>query len=115
MEQFIIFTLGVIAGLWLANRFHRFIITLILHDLGIRSAQQLREVQSKLEQQQEPAESAPVPVKLEQHNGMIYAYRTDTQEFLGQGSDQAALYECIGQRFKNIRLLIENPEILKTS
>jgi hypothetical protein len=36
---------------------------------------------------------------LEQHLGQLYAYRKDTEEFLGQGSDREQLINAIKARF----------------
>lgn len=45
-------------------------------------------------------------VRIEQHGDMLYAYRTDTNEFLGQGEDQASLIANMAGNIKNVKCMI---------
>jgi hypothetical protein len=45
-------------------------------------------------------------IKLEQHQGVIYAYRIDDGQFLGQGVDRDELIESLKKNLANVRLII---------
>jgi hypothetical protein len=62
------------------------------------------------------ADQLPVmKVKLEQHQGTLFAYRADTEEFVGQGTDRDTLATSIAHRFKGVRVEILNGELLSKS
>jgi hypothetical protein len=48
-----------------------------------------------------------IEVTLERHQGVIYAYRKDDSQFLGQGTDQATLIQSITNRMQGVRLIID--------
>jgi hypothetical protein len=52
----------------------------------------------------------PLEVTLEHDQGMIYAYRKDTKQFLGQGTDREGLISSISQRMDNVRLIIDSAD-----
>jgi hypothetical protein len=52
----------------------------------------------------------PLEITLEQHQGVIYAYRKDNQQFLGQGTDQAGLIDSISKRMTDVRLIIDQAD-----
>ncbi len=47
-----------------------------------------------------------IPVKLEHHQGQIYAFRKDTDTFLGQGQDGDSLIDRLNQTMKPCRVVI---------
>jgi hypothetical protein len=47
---------------------------------------------------------------LEQHQGVLYAYRKDNSQFLGQGTDQAGLIDSISKRMTDVRLIIDQQD-----
>jgi hypothetical protein len=49
-------------------------------------------------------------VTIEQHQGVLYAYRKDTKQFLGQGTDQAGLIDSISKRMTDVRLIIDSAD-----
>lgn len=51
-----------------------------------------------------------VEVRLEQHNNVLYAYRKDTGQFLGQGATKELLIERMGERLQQVRLLISQED-----
>jgi hypothetical protein len=62
------------------------------------------------------ADQLPViKIKLEQHQGTLFAYRADTDEFVGQGTDRDTLATSIAHRFKGVRVEILNGELLQKS
>lgn len=129
---FLIFVVGFILGAKTMNIFHTHMIRNILRELGITPAQ-LKQVEQKLMadlENQDPqlaqkiredhearvADSLPVmKVKLEQHQGTLFAYRADTEEFVGQGVDRDTLATSIAHRFKGVRVEILNGELLQKS
>jgi hypothetical protein len=56
-----------------------------------------------------------IKIKLEQHQGTLFAYRADTDEFVGQGVDRDSLATSIAHRFKGVRVEILNGELLQKS
>ena len=49
-------------------------------------------------------------IRLEQHNDVLYAYRKDTGQFLGQGATKELLIERMGQDLQQVRLLISRDD-----
>ena len=128
----IVGVLGFVLGAKTMNIFHTYMIRNILRELGI-TPKQLKDVEQRLMQdleQHDPelaekirkdhearvADSLPVmKVKLEQHQGTLFAYRADTEEFVGQGVDRDTLATSIAHRFKGVRVEILNGELLSKS
>ena len=128
----IVGVLGFVLGAKTMNIFHTHMIRSILKELGI-TPQQLKDVEQRLMQdleQHDPelaqkirsehdarvADSLPViKIKLEQHQGTLFAYRADTEEFVGQGIDRDSLATSIAHRFKGVRIEILNGELLQKS
>jgi hypothetical protein len=52
----------------------------------------------------------PLEITLEQHQGVIYAYRKDNQQFLGQGTDRQGLVDSISKRMTDVRLIIDQAD-----
>jgi hypothetical protein len=89
----------------------------ILNDLGVTNDQLRRLVQdSVLDFPDVPASTAaedtltPLEIVLEQHQGVLYAYRKDTKQFLGQGTDQTTLIDSISKRMTDVRLIIDQQD-----
>lgn len=115
MNDAIIFFLGLIVGyvigskvmgLWMRISFRE-----LMRELDIKP-EQLRAV--LIRHGVDPAavvEEIPTPantleIRIEKHQGVLFAYRCDTQEFLGQGNDQEALITSIKNRIRDVRLVI---------
>lgn len=49
---------------------------------------------------------AEIEIKLEQHQGVIYAYQIQDGKFLGQGVDRDELVESLKKNLANVRLII---------
>ena len=91
----------------------------ILQELGIRESD-MRKLAAKngieLPEPEQPAEQPleEIHIKLEQHQGVIYAFRKDNDQFLGQGVDRDSLIERLRQRLNNVRLIVdEGGELLQ--
>ena len=89
----------------------------ILDDLGVKN-EQLRKLATDVgvelpavnHNTADRDELTPLEIRLEQHQGVIYAYRKDNSQFLGQGTDQAGLIESISKRMDNVRLIIDQQD-----
>jgi len=55
-------------------------------------------------------EQPQIEVRLEQHDHVLFAYRKDNQEFLGQGANQDELFRNIGKRFHDIKFVIRKDD-----
>ncbi len=93
----------------------------ILNDLGV-TTQQLLKLKDRIDREDdtESTDQPVVEIRLEQHDGMIYAYRKSDSQFLAQGTDRTALIESLTERFKRgdgARLIIreeDGAELVKT-
>jgi hypothetical protein len=89
----------------------------ILTDLGVKN-EQLRQLATDVgvelpdvNADAQPENTlTPLEITLEQHQGVIYAYRKDTKQFLGQGTDQAGLIDSISKRMTDVRLIIDTAD-----
>jgi hypothetical protein len=126
---FALLLIGIFIGIKLSDAFHRIMISKILLDLGI-TPEQLKQMETKLldelkaedpEAYQEiiatksntAAGKTLVKVKLEQHQGVLFAYREDDMTFIGQGTDQDSLIASITHRLKGVTVEITNGELLQ--
>jgi hypothetical protein len=89
----------------------------ILTDLGVKN-EQLRKLAENVgvelpavnQNAADGNELTPLEITLEQHQGVIYAYRKDTKQFLGQGTDREGLIDSISKRMDNVRLIIDQQD-----
>jgi hypothetical protein len=89
----------------------------ILNDLGIKN-EQLRKLATDVgvdvpdvNADAQPENTlTPLEIVLEQHQGVIYAYRKDNKQFLGQGTDQQGLIDSISKRMTDVRLIIDQAD-----
>lgn len=95
----------------------------ILRDLGVPEDRLRRLALTKgidLTDPQPEQDSAPdktIEIRVEQHQGCLYAYRMDNDEFLGQGQDRELLVQRIAETYKNTRFIIrdsQGADLLKT-
>jgi hypothetical protein len=85
----------------------------ILKELGVTDQQLKKLARDHGMEAVDPKESVidepeltPVEIKLEQHQGVIYAYRIDDNRFLGQGADREELIESLKKNLRDVRLII---------
>ena len=96
LEELILLIVIFVLGWMASTAFHRWIFGKVIDRLGI-SREQLQSLADDLED--EVPEDAAWPVKLELHEGVIYAYRKDTEEFIAQGNDKQSLLAAMLARF----------------
>jgi hypothetical protein len=82
MESFIV---GIITGGLLVFMLFNWVVSRLLKRLA----------------SQETAESSKLLTRLEEHNGVFYLYRYDTDEFLAQGSSKKEVQQRVNEKFKN--------------
>lgn len=126
IETIVCFVIGFALGHKLATLFHVAAFKKILEELGV-SNDQLRKLGERAARelgQEFPVSTAgstedgltEIHIKLEQHQGQIYAFRADTDEFLGQGQDRDSLIQHLKQRMNNVRLIVdEGGDLLQKS
>ncbi len=108
----ILFGLGFYLGWKVNDIFIRMTFSKMLKDAGVDSKDLDKFVEywrPKMEGE-ETQELPYVEIRLEQHNETFYAYRKDTEEFLGQGRDKEELINTIKARFKNGRFILHKDD-----
>ncbi len=115
MEDAIMVLLGFVAGWALGSKITEMIHVMsfkkIMEELDI-SEQQLRKLAERNgldlpENDKESSELEVCEIRIEQHQGQLYAYRKSDDHFLGQGTDRDTLIERLKQQFqKDIKLVI---------
>lgn len=113
----IAFAFGWYAGSWVTTHLLALSFRQILNDLGVKNSQlrQLaRDVGVELPDVNESTADGdpltPLEIRLEQHQGVLYAYRKSDSQFLGQGADREGLIASISQRMDNVRLIIDQDD-----
>lgn len=105
------FVVGCVLGGKVATAIHLMSFKKIMEELDI-SEQQLKKLAvangiDLPENDSETTELEVCEVRIEQHQGQLYAYRKDNNHFLGQGADRDSLIERLKQQFqKDTKLVI---------
>lgn len=119
------FSLGWFFGSRASTKFHLTLFKMILQDLGISNKDLIRVARKTgvefitNEQEQkfkeiEEGELDHIEIKVEKHGEMLYAFRNDNDQFLGQGTSREALIEAMATKLKNVRLtVVEGNEYMK--
>jgi hypothetical protein len=113
----IAFAFGWYAGSWVTTHLLALSFRQILDDLGVKNSQ-LRKLAENVgvelpavnQNTADGEELTPLEIRLEQHQGVLYAYRKDNSQFLGQGTDQAGLIDSISKRMTDVRLIIDTAD-----
>jgi hypothetical protein len=113
----IAFAFGWYAGSWVTTHLLALSFRQILTDLGVKN-EQLRKLATDvgIELPAVNADTAlgdtlvPLEVTIEQHQGVLYAYRKDNKQFLGQGTDREGLIDSISKRMTDVRLIIDQQD-----
>lgn len=114
MELILVFALGAYVGSRVNAWLNLLAMREMLKDLGIKDSDLtalLKKQNQKLGIENPKEEELPtIEVKLEQHQGQIYAFRKDNDEFLGQGTSREDLIDHISKRMKNVKLNISRDD-----
>ena len=109
LEGLLIFILGAAIGGKLVSIWMRISFSELMKELDI-TPDQLKNVM--IRHGIDPASiiaeppKAVLEIRVERHQGVLFAYRTDTEEFLGQGANQDDLVKSIASRMRDVRLVI---------
>jgi len=115
IEFLVAFALGCWVGSAVSRAWMSLSFREILRDLGV-TEQQLRGLAQKNGigvPVENPRDSitgevtlTPMEIRIEEHNGCLYAYRLKDHYFLGQGEDREQLIERLKENLTNVRLII---------
>ena len=111
--------MGVIIGSWISHLFHRAIMREFLKELGYDTEEKLKQLHDRLAEKLTADNSAAVDgkpvikIRLEQHQGIIFAYREDDSSFIGQGNTREDLVASIMHRIRGCTVEIVNGELLR--
>jgi hypothetical protein len=117
----VLMTLGFVLGAWISSIFHRSIMREFLKELGYDTEEKLRDLHERLAKKLTADNSAAVAgkpvikIRLEQHQGVLFAYREDDSTFLGQGNTREDLVASIMHRIRGCTIEIVNGELLRES
>ena len=117
----VLMMLGFILGAWITSMFHRSIMREFLRELGYDTEEKLRELHDRLARKLIQDNSAAlsgksvIKIRLEQHQGILFAYREDDSTFLGQGLTREDLLASIMHRIRGCTIEIVNGELLRES
>ena len=117
----VLMSLGFVLGAWISSIFHRSIMREFLKELGYDTPEKLRELYDRLALKLTADNSAAldgkpvIKIRLEQHQGVLFAYREDDSTFLGQGNTREALVASIMHRIRGCTIEIVNGELLRES
>jgi len=116
IEFIVAFALGWFIGGKLTAAWMRLTFREILKDLGVTDQQLKKMAQDNgiilpsdaadPEPETETAKLTPIEIRIEEHQGVLYAYRLDNDQFLGQGPDKEALIQRLTQNLTNVRLIV---------
>lgn len=117
----VLMSLGFIIGAWVSSIFHRSIMREFLKEMGYDTEEKLRELHDRLARNLTADNSAAqggkpvIKIRLEQHQGILFAYREDDSTFLGQGNTREDLIASIMHRIRGCTVEIVNGELLRES
>lgn len=106
------FAVGWKAGCaWMVTLFRQ-----VLQDLGV-THDQLEKLMargpsfnSEESSVTEEGDYPKVAIKIEQHGPVLYAFRKDNDQFLGQGDSKESLIERLGEKMQNVTLIIDEDD-----
>jgi hypothetical protein len=59
----------------------------------------------------EQVDDSIIPISIETHNGMIFVYKKDTSEFMGQGSTRWELEQNLAKRFPDKKFAADKEQL----
>lgn len=116
IETILALGLGIFIGARVSSWLHQMATRELLKDLGISNEDLTKLLKKQHEKLGIPFEEEPeqqlevIEVRLEQHQGQLYAFRKDNDTFLGQGVDRDSLIDHISKRMKNVKLVISHDD-----
>jgi hypothetical protein len=113
MELLISVCVAFWLGMKLATAWNTIAFRKILEELGVKDSQMkdlARRNGLEVPEEEEVAtalELTPVEIRIEEHEGRLYAYRLDNGLFLGQGSDRDQLIENLKHNLTNVKVIVD--------
>lgn len=111
LDYLIVFFVGVWVGKKLHDLLFRAMMARAMKELGI-TEDDLVKLTEKMTQSEDAENDGfdVIDIKVEQHNGSLYAFRKDNDAFLGQGDSREDLINRLAEKMKNVRLLISKED-----
>ena len=111
LDYLIVFFVGVWVGKKLHDLLFRAMMARAMKELGI-TEDDLVKLTEKMTQSEDSENDGldVIDIKVEQHNGALYAFRKDNDAFLGQGESREDLINRLAEKMKNVRLLISKED-----
>lgn len=111
LDYLIVFFVGVWVGKKLHDLLFRAMMARAMKELGI-TEDDLVKLTEKMTQSEDSENDGfdVIDIKVEQHNGALYAFRKDNDAFLGQGDSREDLINRLAEKMKNVRLLISKED-----
>lgn len=106
LDLIVVFLVAFYLGHKLSSLWQQWTFARILDDLGVKPEQIKALLDEDLAAAVDEDGLTRLEVRVEQHQGVLFAYRTDTEEFLGQGTDKQTLIDSIARRLRDVRLVI---------
>jgi hypothetical protein len=100
------------AGVRLATIWQQMVFKKILDDLGVTDKQlhkltdTLADDETETEVDGETIKLKIMEIKIEEHQGQLYAYKLEDDQFLGQGKSREDLLESLKANLTNVKLII---------
>ena len=128
IEYAIVFALGWYIGGKVAAYLQLQVFKAILSELNISNKDLIRVarknapdfIQDKLDEIESQADAADesgleqIEIKVEKHGEMLYAFRNDNDQFIGQGTSRDDLIKAMSERLRNVRCtVVEGSEYMK--
>jgi len=111
MEYLITFIIAFMLGYKLASWISAVSFHELLKELGVTDQQLAKlanryDIGTDIKPVKSEPELADLEIKLEQHQGVIYAFRLDNDQFLGQGKNREELLDSLKKSLNNVRVII---------
>ena len=114
--EFLDYLIVFIVGVWVGKKLHdllfRAMLARAMKEIGITEEDLIKLTEKMTRSEEEPEEDGleVVDIKVELHNGALYAFRKDNDAFLGQGNSREDLINRLAEKMKNVRLLVSKED-----
>ena len=98
--------IGFVVGAKVSHIWQQFVFTEILKDLGVTD-QQLKNLIKDAAATDDGDQLERLEIRIDEHQGQLYAYTLDDNRFIGQGKDREQLIEHLKLNLTNVRLIIQ--------
>lgn len=112
MEYLIVAVIAFWVGWKLSAGLQRMTFGHILKELGVKEGdlEKIKRRHMIIDDEEPAPEEEPyleeIEVKIEQHQGQLYAFRLDNDQFIGQGATREDLVKRIAEQMSDVKLII---------